>query len=207
MRFSLPDKVFRRLVRLYAGIPLFGVSVAMMINAGLGLAPWDVLHQGLAGRTGVAIGWIVIILGALVLLAWIPLRQRIGFGTVSSVIVVGLAVNAALPVVPQPHALGARIALLAGGIAANGVATGLYVGAGLGPGPRDGLMTGLAARGLSIRAVRTAIELSVLAVGWLLGGTVGVGTVAYAVTIGPMAHYLIPLLSVPKARPQPLPCR
>ncbi|MGW0431581.1 membrane protein YczE [Micromonospora sp. NPDC003197] len=178
--------------------------MAMMIRAQLGLASWDVFHQGLAERTGLPFGWLVIGVGAVVLLLWIPLRQRPGVGTVSNVIVVGLTVDVVLPLLPQPGHLAVRVGLLLAGILLNGVATGLYIGARLGPGPRDGLMTGLAARGHSIRVMRTAIELTVLAIGWLLGGTVGVGTVLYAVAIGPLAHYLIPLLTVPATEGRPL---
>jgi uncharacterized membrane protein YczE len=191
----------RRLVNLYAGLVLFGASMALMLVAGLGLGPWDVLHQGLADGTGLPIGWVVAGVGALVLLTWIPLGQRPGLGTLSNVVVVGLAVDAALAVLPQPRPLPLRLAFLVGGIVANGAATGLYIGAGFGPGPRDGLMTGLASRGHSLRRVRTAIELSVLVVGWLLGGAVGIGTLAYAVSIGPLAHYFIPRLTVPLAPP------
>jgi uncharacterized membrane protein YczE len=186
----------RRLVNLYAGLVLFGLSMAMMISSGLGLDPWDVFHQGLAERTGLPFGGIVIVVGAMVLMLWIPLRQRPGFGTVSNVIVVGLAVHVALAIFPQPHGSVLRAATLMAGIAINGAATGLYIGAGLGPGPRDGLMTGLAHRGQSIGSVRTAIELSVLAIGWLLGGTVGIGTLLYAATIGPLAQYFVPRLAV-----------
>jgi uncharacterized membrane protein YczE len=186
----------RRLIQLYAGLVLFGVSMAFLIHARLGLDSWDVLHQGLAEQTGLRFGWIVIAVGALVLLLWVPLHQRPGIGTVSNVIVIGLAVDVALDVVPAPGQLAARWALLAAGILVNGVATGLYIGAGLGPGPRDGLMTGLAARGYSIRLARTAIEVAVLGLGWLLGGTVGIGTVLYALAIGPLAHYFIPRLTV-----------
>ena len=191
----------RRLVNLYAGLVLFGVSMALMLASGLGLGPWDVLHQGLAEHTGLPIGWIVVGVGALVLLLWVPLGQRPGLGTVSNVVVVGLAVDAALTVLPQPRHLLVRLAFLVGGVIANGAATGLYLGAGLGPGPRDGLMTGLARRGHSLRLVRTVIELLVLAVGWLLGGTVGLGTVLYAVSIGPLAQYFIPRLTVPPRLP------
>lgn len=186
----------RRLIQLYAGLVLFGVSMAFLVRARLGLDSWDVLHQGLAERTGLRFGWVVIAVGALVLLLWVPLRQRPGIGTVSNVIVVGLAVDAALDVLPAPGHLAARWAFLAAGIVVNGIATGLYIGAGLGAGPRDGLMTGLAARGYSIRRTRTLIELAVLSLGWLLGGTVGVGTVLYALAIGPLAHYFIPRLTV-----------
>ena len=137
-----------------------------------------------------------IIVGAVVLALWIPLRQRPGFGTLSNVIVVGLVIDAMLVIVPPVHGLGARLALMVAGVALNGIATGAYIGAGLGPGPRDGLMTGLAARGHSIRVVRTGIEITVLVTGWLLGGTVGVGTVAYALGIGPLAHFFVPRLAI-----------
>jgi uncharacterized membrane protein YczE len=185
-----------RLVNLFAGLVLFGASLALMLRSGLGLGPWDVLHQGLSERTGLPIGQVVIGVAVVVLLLWIPLRQRPGFGTISNVIVVGLAVDATLALLPEPHPLAARFGYLILGILANAVATGLYIGAGLGPGPRDGLMTGLARRGYSIRLVRTLIELSVLAIGWLLGGTLGVGTVLYAVTIGPLVGVLLPRLTI-----------
>jgi uncharacterized membrane protein YczE len=188
--------VVRRLVSLYTGLVLFGLSVALLVSARLGLDPWDVFHQGLARRTGLPIGWIINGTGMVVLLLWIPLRQRPGIGTISNVVIVGLVVNAALPLLPQPRALVIRAAFLCAAILTNGVATGLYIGAGLGPGPRDGLMTGLAKRGWPIRRVRTMIELGVLAVGWLLGGTVGVGTLLYAISIGPLAHFLIPRLTI-----------
>jgi uncharacterized membrane protein YczE len=192
----LPPPRGQRLVRLYGGLVLFGVSIALLLRARLGLDPWDVFHQGLARRTGLPIGLLVNATGVAVLLAWIPIRQRPGPGTVSNVILVGLVLDAALPLIGQPRPLAARAALLAAGIAANAVATALYIGAGLGPGPRDGLMTGLAARGWPIRRVRTLIELTVLTAGWLLGGTVGVGTLLYAAGIGPLAHVLIPRLTV-----------
>jgi len=185
-----------RLVRLYLGLAGFGVSLALMVRARLGLGPWDVLHQGIARHLGVQLGWVTIGVSALVLLAWIPLRQRPGPGTVSNAVVVGLVVNAALDLLPAPGPLAWRITWLAAGIGLNGLATACYIGAGLGPGPRDGLMTGIAARGHSLRAVRTAIELSVLALGWALGGAIGVGTVAYALAIGPLTHLLLPRLTL-----------
>jgi uncharacterized membrane protein YczE len=175
---------------------LFGVSVGLLVSARLGLDPWDVFHQGLARRTGLPIGSVLIAVSVAVLLLWIPLRQRPGIGTVSNVIVVGLVADAVLPLLPQPRGLTVRAVFLAAGILTNGVATGLYIGAGLGPGPRDGLMTGLAARGWPIRRVRTLIEVAVLAVGWLLGGTVGIGTLVYAVSIGPLAHFFIPRFTI-----------
>jgi uncharacterized membrane protein YczE len=186
----------RRLVRLHVGLMLFGVSLALMVRAELGLPSWDVLHQGIAERTGLPFGWVVNGVAALVLLLWIPLRQRPGVGTVANVIVVGLVADLALDVLAPPNGLAPRAALLVGGILLNAVATGLYVGAGLGPGPRDGLMTGLAARGHSIRLVRTGIEMAVLAAGWLLGGSVGIGTLAFTLAIGPLVHHLIPLLTI-----------
>ncbi|GAA1960273.1 hypothetical protein [Catenulispora subtropica] len=187
----------RRIAQLYVGLVLFGFSTALMVRSRLGLAGWDVLHQGLADRTGLSIGHVVIAVGALVLLAWIPLRQRPGWGTVSNVVVVGFAADAALAALPSPGAVVPRSALLAAGILLNGIATGLYVGAGLGPGPRDGLMTGFAARtGGSLRRVRIVIEAAVLLAGWLLGGSVGVGTVAYAVAIGPLAQAFITRFAV-----------
>ncbi|GHJ56728.1 membrane protein [Nonomuraea sp. TT08I-71] len=193
-----------RLVRLLTGLALFGASVALMVRADLGLSSWDVLHQGLATRTGLPLGWIVNGVALLVLLLWFPLRQRPGVGTVANVALVGLALDAVLAVLPPPSALPTRIGLLLLGILLNGVATGLYLGARLGPGPRDGLMTGLAARGLPVGRVRTGIELAVLAVGWLLGGTVGPGTLLYAISIGPLAQFLIPRLAVPvPGRPTP----
>jgi uncharacterized membrane protein YczE len=192
-----------RVLRLYVGLVGFGVSLALMVRAGLGLGPWDVLHQGIARHLGVPIGWVVIAVSVLVLLAWIPLRERPGFGTLSNVVVVGLVVDLTLAALPSPRALLLRAAFLTTGILANAVATGLYIGAGLGPGPRDGLMTGLARRGHSVAAVRTTIEVSVLAVGFAFGGSIGVGTLAYAVAIGPLVHYALPRLTIPPAPPTP----
>src|SRR5919199_643599 len=188
----------RRLVQLSAGLVLYGASMALQIRAGLGLDPWDVFHQGVADRTGLSFGTVVIVVGALVLLAWIPLRQRPGFGTVSNVIVIGLAVDAALARLPAAGSLPVAVAMLVAGVGLNGLAGGAYIGAGLGPGPRDGLMTGLVRRtGRSIRLVRTSIEMTVLLAGAALGGTVGVGTVVYALSIGPLVHAVLPRLTVP----------
>lgn len=183
-----------RLARLYTGLIGFGFSLALMVRARLGLDPWDVLHQGIARHLGVPIGWAVIAVSGLVLLGWIPLRQRPGFGTISNVAVVGLVVNAALGLTPYPVGLAVRAAMLAAAILINGVSTACYIGARLGPGARDGLMTGIAARGHSLRTVRTGIELSVLGIGVVLGGSVGIGTVAYALAIGPLVHFFLPHL-------------
>ena len=190
-----------RLAQLYAGLVLYGISSSLLVLAGLGLDPWDVFHQGLSRTFGLAIGTWAILVGLVVLLLWIPLHQRPGIGTVSNVVLVGLTMNAVLGHVHAPHAIPVRVALLLFGVLLNGIATGAYIGAGLGPGPRDGLMTGLAARGHSIRVVRTGIEVAVLATGWALGGTVGVGTVVYALSIGPLAHVFVPLFA--HGRPTP----
>ncbi|MBC8093023.1 MAG: hypothetical protein H7Y15_14000 [Pseudonocardia sp.] len=187
----------RRLVQLVGGLALYGTSMGMQVRATLGLNPWDVLHEGLALRTPLSFGLITAVTGVAVLLLWIPLRQRPGIGTVANVVLIALTVDIALAVIPEPDGLVARIALLLGGVLLNGVASAAYIGARLGPGPRDGLMTGLAARtGRSIRLVRTGIEISVLAIGWCLGGTVGVGTVLYALAIGPLTQAFLPFLVV-----------
>ena len=187
----------RRLPQLLGGLALYGASMAMQIRSGLGLNPWDVLHEGLAEQTPLSFGLITAITGVAVLLLWIPLRQRPGVGTVANVLVIAVAVDVALALLPAPEAIAARIALLLGGVVLNGVATAAYVGARLGPGPRDGLMTGLSARtGWSVRLVRTGIEVAVLATGWLLGGTVGIGTVLYALAIGPLTQAFLPLFAV-----------
>jgi uncharacterized membrane protein YczE len=188
------DRLGQRLVRLAAGLLLYGFSDGLILLGALGVDPWDVLHQGLARTFGLQVGTWAIVVGALVLLAWLPLRQRPGLGTVSNVVAVGLAINATLALLPQPHEIAVRIIVMLAGIGLNAVATGLYIGAGLGPGPRDGLMTGISARGHSVRVVRTTLELSVLVIGYFLGGDVGIGTVLYAFGIGPLVHWTIPWL-------------
>jgi uncharacterized membrane protein YczE len=189
-----------RLVQLYAGLVAFGVSLALMLRADLGLGPWDVLHQGVAERLGVPIGWVVIGTGIVVMLAWIPLRERPGIGTLSNAVLVGLVADAALALISAPAGLAVRIVFLAVGIVGTAIGTGLYVGAGFGPGPRDGLMTGLARRGLSVRVVRTGIELTALTVGVLLGGSVGIGTIAFALGIGPLVQLALRRLSFGNGR-------
>lgn len=182
----------KRGTMLLIGLCGYGFSMGMMVRAGLGLDPWDVFHQGLTRHTPLTIGLASAAVGVVVLLAWIPLRNRPGIGTVANVIVIAVTVDATLAVLPAPTAMPVRIAMMLGAVVLNGISTVLYIGAGLGPGPRDGLMTGLVARtGLSIRLVRTAIEATVLAVGWLLGGSVGVGTLVYAFGIGPLVQLFL----------------
>jgi uncharacterized membrane protein YczE len=197
----------RRLVQLYVGLALYGLGIALQVSSGLGNDPWDVFHQGLSRRFGLSIGAWIIIAGAVVMLAWLPLRQRPGIGTISNVLLIGVFADLFLWLLPAPDALAARSAYLVVADLMGGVATGCYIGAGLGPGPRDGLMTGIAARGHSVRVVRTGIELTVLAAGWLLGGTVGIGTLLYAVAIGPLTHVFLPVLTIkpPTKDPHPTP--
>ncbi|WP_433188657.1 YczE/YyaS/YitT family protein [Actinoallomurus sp. CA-150999] len=187
------------MAQLYVGLALYGLGIALQVASRLGNDPWDTLHQGLARQTGLSIGTWIIIAGVAVMALWIPLRQRPGIGTISNAILVGLFADLFLWALPHPGTLALRWGYLVTAIIVGGFATGCYIGAGLGPGPRDGLTTGLAARGHSIRVVRTGIELTVLAVGWVLGGTVGIGTLVYAVTIGPLTHVFIPMLQIKRA--------
>ncbi|WP_073479481.1 membrane protein YczE [Streptoalloteichus hindustanus] len=191
------DRPVRRLLQLFGGLTLYGVAMGMQVRAELGLDPWDVLHEGLARRTGLSFGLITALTGLVVLLLWIPLRQRPGIGTVSNVVMIALSVDLTLALLPTPSSLPVRIGLLVAGVVLNGLASAAYIGARLGPGPRDGLMTGFCARtGWSVRLVRTGIEVTVLAVGWLLSGTVGVGTVFYALAIGPLVQVFLPRVAV-----------
>ncbi|WP_327098832.1 hypothetical protein OIE68_08510 [Nocardia vinacea] len=183
----------RRLVALYVGLWLYGFSMAVMIRAGLGLDPWDVFHQGVAAHVPISFGAVTALIGVAVLLAWIPLRQWPGLGTVSNVVVIGVSVDVGLWMLPDWDVVAVRVGAMGAAVVLNAVATVLYIGAGMGPGPRDGLMTGLVRRtGWSVRLVRTGIEVSVLMTGWLLGGSVGIGTVVYAFGIGPLIQVLIP---------------
>lgn len=192
----------RRIAQLLVGLFLYGIAIAMMVRAGIGVAPWDVLTQGLVKQTGISFGIITIIVGAIVLLLWIPIRQKPGVGTVLNILLIGPAADFGLALLPQQHEPALQGLMFAGGLALLAVATGLYVGARLGPGPRDGLMTGIHARwGWKIWIVRTGIEVTVLAVGWLLGGQVGIGTLAFALLIGPMVGVTLPFFRVPEARP------
>ncbi len=190
----------RRLVQLYAGLALYGVSMALFLRSQLGNMPWDVLHQGISRFVPVSFGTITIATGVIVLLGWIPLRQRPGLGTVSNVLVIGIVVDVALRALATPTQFGVRVAFLLGGVLLNAVATACYIGARFGPGPRDGLMTGIVGRyGWPTRLVRTAIEVAVVALGFALGGTLGVGTLVYALAVGPLVHPLLPLLRVPES--------
>jgi uncharacterized membrane protein YczE len=190
------ERLPRRLTQLLAGLVAYGVSITLMLKASLGNQPWDVLHQGVALRTGLSVGTVLIAAGATVLLCWIPLRQRPGIGTVANIVVIGVVVDLAIGVLPQPSHLAMRWLFMTTGILICGLASGLYIGANLGPGPRDGLMTGLAARSWSLRGWRTVLEITVVAFGWLLGGKVGIGTIAYALAIGPLAQFFLPMFAV-----------
>ncbi len=187
----------RRFAQLIVGLYLFGASMAFVISAGLGMIPWDVLHSGIISHIPISFGTIVVLLSLVVLLAWIPLRQKPGLGTILNALLVGPAVDVTLPWVPHFSALGWNILLLVAGVVLNGFAGALYIGSQFGPGPRDGLMTGLSrVTGRSIRLVRTCIEVVVVLLGWLLGGVVGVGTVLYAATIGPITQWFLARFTV-----------
>src|SRR3954447_11215465 len=187
----------RRLLQLYTGLALYGVSMALQVRATLGLGPWDVFHDGVAQLTGLSFGTVVIITSVAVLLAWIPLREKPGIGTVSNVFCVGLAADAGLALIPEGGPMAVRLAMLAAGIGLNAVAGAAYLGARLGPGARDGLMTGFVRRtGASVGVVRTALELGVLAVGAALGGSVGLGTIVYALSIGVLLQLMLPSFTV-----------
>jgi uncharacterized membrane protein YczE len=192
----------RRLTRLVAGLLLCGTGVSLMINADLGLAPWDVLHQGIAKHTDLGIGTVAIIVGFVVLLMWLPLKERYGVGTLCNVVLIGLTINVLLTVLPDDLSIGVRVAELLLGVFLFGPGSGFYIGVGMGSGPRDGLMTALAARGYSVRVVRTILEVSVLAIGFALGGSVGIGTLLFAFTIGPNVHFWLERLSLEHPEPE-----
>jgi len=190
------DRIVERLLRCMAGLVLCGVGIVAIIDADLGVAPWDVLHQGISERTGLPIGTVIVVVGVVVLAMWWPLRIRPGVGTILNACLIGVFVDLTERVYPDLGGLPVRITSLAAGIIAIGIGTGLYIGAGLGPGPRDGLMTGIARRGTSLRLTRTLIEVAALVVGWALGGSLGIGTAAFAVAIGPIVHVTLPRLTV-----------
>jgi uncharacterized membrane protein YczE len=189
----------RRMPRLLLGLVLFGVGIACMVRADLGLSPWDVLHQGVARRSALSIGQVSILTSLVVLLLWVPLRERPGIGTLCNAVLIGLVVDATLGLVPPLEAVAPRVGLLLLGPVLVAVGSGFYIGAGLGPGPRDGLMTGLARRGMPIGPVRGGIEVTVFLLGWALGGTVGIGTLVFTAGIGPLVHLFLPRLALDDA--------
>ena len=195
-----------RLTRCIAGLAMFGIGISLIIEAHLGAAPWDVFHQGLSELTGISVGHVIVVVGVLLLLLWIPLRQRPGIGTLLNAVEIGLTVDLVMPLIPDTDAVVARVLYLVVGIVVVAVGSGLYIGSGLGAGPRDGLMIGLGRLGLSVRVARTAIEVTVLVIGVLLGGTVGVGTVAFTFGIGPLVQVFLPRFALPPRRaPVPVP--
>ncbi len=195
-----PSQLAARLVRCILGLTLFGIGIALIVDSELGNGPWDVFHQGVADLLDVGIGIVIIATGALLMLLWIPLRVRPGIGTVLNTVQIGLVVDVVLPLLPDVERIVPRIGYLTAGIVLMGAATALYIGSGLGPGPRDGLMTGLAARGWKVRTARTVIEVAVMVIGFALGGTVGIGTAVFALAIGPLVQWFLPRLSVDPVR-------
>jgi uncharacterized membrane protein YczE len=195
--FPSPRELVRRLPPLVAGIALISLGIALSVRAHLGLAPWDVFHQGLSDRTGISLGWVIIGVGVVVLIAWVPLHQRFGVGTIINTVLVGALVKVFLAVIGTPDVMVVRIAMLLGAVAAFGIGGGLYIGAALGPGPRDGIMTAITARGHRLWVVRTVLELSVFGIGWALGGNVGVGTALIAFSLGPTTHFAIRRFHLP----------
>lgn len=200
---TAPLVMTHRIAQLLVGLFIYGIAIAMMVQAGIGVSPWDVLAQGVSKQSGIPFGLVTNIIGLLVLVLWIPIRQKPGLGTILNVALIGPSAQLGLFLIPVQHELWAQVLLFAGGLALLAVATGLYIGARFGPGPRDGLMTGIHRRwGWRLWVVRTSIEVVVLGIGWLLGGNVGVGTVAFALLIGPMVNVTIPLLRLRADRPQ-----
>lgn len=190
----------RRIGQLVLGLFLYGIGISLMVRGAIGVSPWDVLAQGVSLRTGLAFGLVTNIIGAFVLLLWIPIRQKPGIGTVANVLLIGPSAQLGLWLLPAPDELLPRVLMFALGLAVVAIATGMYIGARMGPGPRDGLMTGIHRRyGVKIWIARTAVELTVLVIGWVLGGNVGIGTLAFALLIGPMVNVTIPWLMVPAA--------
>ncbi len=186
---AVPSSLTVRIIQCVVGLIVCGVGIALIIDGDVGLAPWDVLHKGISRHTGIAVGTVIIIVGFAVLVLWVPLGVRPGIGTILNAVLIGWTVNIALPRLPEPTDIAWQVVEMLGGVVAFGIGTAMYIGAGLGPGPRDGLMTGIAGRGYSLRLVRTAIEIAVLVTGWALGGSVGVGTAVFALAIGPLVHF------------------
>jgi uncharacterized membrane protein YczE len=195
--FPSPRELARRVPPLLVGIALISLGTSLSVRARLGVAPWDVFHQGVSKRTGLSLGWVVVLVGFVVLLAWVPLRQRLGIGTIVNTVLVGTLIKVFLPHIGTPDLVAVRVVMLLGAVGAFGIGGGLYIGAALGPGPRDGLMTAITARGHRLWVVRTILELSVLAVGWLLGGNVGIGTALIAFSLGPVIHVAVRRFHLP----------
>ena len=195
------DRVTERLARCAFGLFLFGLGITFFIRAQLGLAPWDVFHPGVSDSSVVAVGTIIIVVGVFLLLLWIPLRQRPGVGTIMNALEIGLVVNLTKPIIGEPEHIVGRLALMLAGLVIVGLGSAIYIGSGLGAGPRDGLMLGLSTRGISIRLARTLIELSVLVTGIVLGGPIGLGTVAFALGIGPLVQVLLPRFDIRSSEP------
>ena len=197
------DRLGRRLVRCLVGLALFAVGISLQMNANIGAPPWDVFHQGVAKQTEISIGKIIVMTGFALLTLWIPLKQKPGLGTILNALEIGLVADIALGIIPEPNNILIRIIMVVVGIVTVAIGTGLYIGSALGPGPRDGLMTGLAKRGIPIRVGRTAIEITVLIVGMILGGQVGIATFAFAFGVGPLVHFFLPRLAVSSGTAQP----
>ena len=197
------DRLGRRLVRCLIGLAIFAVGISLQMNANIGAPPWDVFHQGVAKQTDISIGNIIVITGFSLLLLWIPLRQKPGLGTILNALEIGLIADVALEIIPEPNNILIRVAMVVVGIITVAIGTGLYIGSALGPGPRDGLMTGLAKRGIPIRVGRTAVEVTVLIIGYALGGQVGVATFAFAFGVGPLVQFFLPRLAVSSGSARP----
>jgi uncharacterized membrane protein YczE len=194
-RYLIPiagERLARRIIQLVIGLVLFGVGIGLMLQSGLGVPPWDVLHQGLARQFGLTVGVWSIIVSVVVLLLWLPLKQAYGLGTLLNAVIIGVVIDLTGLFIPDATATGVAWVMLLAGVVLIGVASGLYIGANLGPGPRDGLMTGIARRGPSIRMTRAVIEITVLTLGWILGGTFGLGTIVFALAIGPLVQFFLP---------------
>ena len=192
------DRLGRRLIRCIVGLSLFSLGISLQMNANIGAPPWDVFHQGIANQTGISIGKIIVLTGFSLLLLWIPLKQKPGLGTILNALEIGLVADIALAIIPEPSNMLIRVPMALLGIVVVAIGSGLYIGSALGPGPRDGLMTGLAKRGIPIRVGRTVVEVIVLVTGWLLGGQVNVATFAFAFGVGPLVHFFLPRLAVKK---------
>jgi uncharacterized membrane protein YczE len=197
------DRLGQRLARCTFGLALFAVGISLQMNANIGAPPWDVFHQGVSKQTEISIGKVIVMTGFILLLLWIPLKQKPGLGTILNALEIGLVADLALAIIPEPNNIFIRVVMAALGIVIVAVGTGFYIGSALGPGPRDGLMTGLAKRGIPIRIGRTAIEVTVLIVGLVLGGQVGVATFAFAFGVGPLVHFFLPRLAISSGNAQP----